>query len=800
MTNSDFWCNLGKKTIVLLIIILIIIVGYHKLFCGSNFFVEEDDISLYRYTEGNAKGNGWRPDVAFGMSFFHGDPGALHPWSLWSLWSKLFETKYLAYNLSVIILLILACLSVYTFLLRISPAPNKSIIILAILAPLISFSPLQHEFYFQRTWITLAIGTPLILVLFHSYFKESRVAHLFQAAFIFWFVWFLGGFVKVYELLIVSILFSILYYSFYRPLIKDFFLKFTFIHLMILIFVILLGAWIFYSMFLEYQTVDYIRDPIYKIPSNELFLGVKELWVNVLQKIHAGWLPNDIALLNLPKILDKFGLRTFSWDNCFVSFPIIFLLFVPKKSFSFWEYILFWFIIIFYLHDILMHISPFYYSVMCKNFFEYPLQKFQPAYHCFQLGMLALFFSGYESYLSYNKHWSSYIRRNLAFVLSFAYLALILFTVVIYFFPSTMRGFLADVDLLQLKKSINFSLVAFYLSSAFLTGIFFKDKWLRNLLSKYPTLIVILFLMNGIFLSWGVYPMNDKPLIWDIREKETGNLLSQTSRFFWSQPLGQNCKFHDNNFRWGVNEAEAVRQGVGYRDMPGFSVNEVKPFTQREVREFILNSLVRAVDNPPVLSVRDIGGGHYYREYNAIAFDMASISHVFTIGQCDVPDRLKLLDKTVLRYTYYNTDRSDLCVYKNETAWPYFYLAEMGKVEGGMNLFKPKQQDASFIKLREFSYGKMDFDYKGTSENTLIVTDAWHPFWKAYVDKIEVPLFKANGIFKGVKLPNGEHSVVMAFDTSPYRPGIYVSVIAWILFLFFWLYFFIHKTVLKFPF
>jgi uncharacterized membrane protein YfhO len=89
----------------------------------------------------------------------------------------------------------------------------------------------------------------------------------------------------------------------------------------------------------------------------------------------------------------------------------------------------------------------------------------------------------------------------------------------------------------------------------------------------------------------------------------------------------------------------------------------------------------------------------------------------------------------------------------------------------------------------------MKFDYKGTSENILIVADAWHHFWKAYVDEIEIPVFKANGIFKGVKLPNGKHSVVMAFDTSFYRPGIYISIVAWI--LFFWLYFIIHRTTFK---
>ncbi len=772
-------------------------IGYNGLFLGNNFFVEEDPLNAYTLTHGNAKGNGWRPDVGYGMSFFQGDPGTIHPWGLWSLWERVFQTKYLSYNLSIIILLILASLSVYLFLCRISPALNKSTIIFAVLSPLIAFSPAQHEFYFNRHWITLAIGTPLILILLHSYFKAPRIVHLFQASFIFWFVWFLGSFVSFFQLFILCLFFSVLYYAYYHPIAKDYLKNIAFLCLAVSISLILLGAWCFYPIFLELKTVDYIRDPIYKIPSNELFLGVKELWLQILQKLHAGWLPDDIAFLSLPETLQKFGLRTISWENCFASFPLIFLFFLSKKSFSFWEYILFWLIVIFYSHSLLMTLSPFYYNFLCKYIFGYPLIKFQPVYHCFQLGMLALFLSRYKSYLFYNKNWSSYLRSTLAVIISSAYISLVFFSIAIYFIPSTMKGVFADVDLLQLRKSVNFSIIAFYLSSAFIIGIFVKDKWLHNLLGKYPTLIAILFLMNGILLSWSVYPLNSRPLIWDVHAQETSNLnYGPTSRFFWAHPSGINCEFHDYKWRWGVDENEPVKKGIGYRDVPGFSVNAVKNFTQREIRDYILDMIIKGVNNPPHQTIRDISCGAYYNKHSAIAFDISAISHVFTIGKCDVPETLIILNKTIIRNSYFN-NLSDLYVYKNRNAWPYFYLAEWGIVEGEVNLFKPKQQDASFIKLRDFSYGEITFDYNGASKNTLIVADAWHPFWKAYVDEVEMPVFKANGIFKGVILPNGKHSVVMAFDISPYYPGIYVSIIAWILFLFSWLYFYIHRSTFK---
>ena len=107
--------------------------------------------------------------------------------------------------------------------------------------------------------------------------------------------------------------------------------------------------------------------------------------------------------------------------------------------------------------------------------------------------------------------------------------------------------------------------------------------------------------------------------------------------------------------------------------------------------------------------------------------------------------------------------------------------------------FFPLHENAgnSSIELKEFSYGKMVFDFSGNNEEFLVIADAWHPFWKAYAGDTSLPVVKANEIFKGVRLPKGKYTLIMEFDTSPYSPGVYVSIIFWILFLsgLFWVYF-----------
>src|SRR5882724_4907561 len=172
-----------------LILIGLVLFGYYKIFFGADFFTEEDPATIYGYSHGNAVGNGWRPDKGFGVSFFFGDPGAFHAWSLFSLWEKLFSAPHRAYNISIVTLLIVAALSQYIFLVNLVPGIGS---VACLLAPLIVFGPLQYEFFFQRHWITLSIGTPLLLLLLVDFLRENKFVHFLAIGPLFWFVLFFG--------------------------------------------------------------------------------------------------------------------------------------------------------------------------------------------------------------------------------------------------------------------------------------------------------------------------------------------------------------------------------------------------------------------------------------------------------------------------------------------------------------------------------------------------------------------------------------------------------------------------------
>jgi hypothetical protein len=60
----------------------------------------------------------------------------------------------------------------------------------------------------------------------------------------------------------------------------------------------------------------------------------------------------------------------------------------------------------------------------------------------------------------------------------------------------------------------------------------------------------------------------------------------------------------------------------------------------------------------------------------------------------------------------------------------------------------------------------------------LVLSDAWYPGWEARVDGEPAEVLKANGMFRAVAVPPGEHEVVFAYVSQPFRIGLAASGIS----------------------
>ena len=98
-------------------------------------------------------------------------------------------------------------------------------------------------------------------------------------------------------------------------------------------------------------------------------------------------------------------------------------------------------------------------------------------------------------------------------------------------------------------------------------------------------------------------------------------------------------------------------------------------------------------------------------------------------------------------------------------------------------------EQGRIIELTSFKFGDIKFYSSSNDIEFLVFMDAWHPNWKAYIDGNETNIIETNGAFKGIILPPGNHSIHFLFDNKPYRMGIWISIIAWTLFIatWFWL-------------
>jgi hypothetical protein len=317
---------------------------------------------------------------------------------------------------------------------------------------------------------------------------------------------------------------------------------------------------------------------------------------------------------------------------------------------------------------------------------------------------------------------------------------------------------------------------------------FLRAKWLSKIVEK-PRLFAYLLLISAITMSWTVFPLNTKKLIW---EEVASSLpeFSPTDRLYYTRgDIGPSRDIATYKQKREVIEKGPLKRfnfRYGYEESPGLKLHGHKSFTQRDVAKYVYR-IFNEEEEKQLVHLRHVTRGPVI---SSELLDMGAVSYYYSKSELqDVPEYLSLCFKSKWLY-----------IYKNLNAWPYYYLAERLEVKdegkhlenvkrGTAYLAKddyfqlPENTGSTKIRMKDFSFGRMVFDYNGKEDEFLVVADAWHPFWKAYARDKSLPVVKTNEIFKGVRLPKGEYTLTMEFDTSPYLPGVYVTIGFWIVFM-----------------
>lgn len=808
-----------ENALPIFIIVIVVLIGYYRLFFGYNFYLYADQLFNSNLTYGNSLGNGWRPEKGFGLSHFYADPGAWHAWSILSLWERISSSKAAAYSTSVVVLGIFSAIAVFFLLRRI--VPGLGTIASCLISPLIIFTMSQNSFQYNRIPISGIVGISLLLIILYDFYKQPSLIHLFYITLVFWYVMFTGAYLIFAVLPSVGFVFTIIYFIYYKDSREKIFSKYVLIFLIGGICTILLGFWEFYSIFVESKMIEYMREKIYEFPMG-IIPDIKIIAQGIVSFIHFYSIPTNINFIGL-------GWRPFfySW-NVTVIFPLIFIFFLCRRSTSFWEFVLKWLIGIFYISQILLSVPAFdsingllatktnllfnFYGVSWVMFI-FPLQ----------IGLIGVYLSKVAQNDFKIEHlWGRKIQLVIAWMLFIFYAGLTIFGFLSIFKPDFLPAVLVSVsehfvpeqigkfskeylvygtvcNFQILQNSMHWYSLMFYLLSAVLVFIFIRHRWLSLFAGNRVKFLAGILLAMGIFQSWTVYPLNKKQPVWNEISHELPE-FNPTDRFYYVKP-----KLINQQYIWTADKLrelkgkvdaaggplEYLKPRAGFEESPCLMFHGGKSFDQKDVAEFTYH-IFNGDGTQRLESVRQLyfGGPVIFSEL----LDMGAVSYYYSNQALPaIPRQLSLYAKTKRIY-----------IYKNHAAWPYFYLAEkMDIKEDGKHLKNVRRGTAyvsekdyfklsgnlknSKLKLKEFKYGKMVFDYQADKKNFLVVADAWHPFWKAKTETQNFPVVKANEIFKGVRLPAGKYIFTLFFDTSPYFPGIYVSIIAWVLFILGWI-------------
>ncbi len=97
----------------------------------------------------------------------------------------------------------------------------------------------------------------------------------------------------------------------------------------------------------------------------------------------------------------------------------------------------------------------------------------------------------------------------------------------------------------------------------------------------------------------------------------------------------------------------------------------------------------------------------------------------------------------------------------------------------GFALPKPlKPGAAEEVTITAYEPNRVAFDTKASTAAILVLSDNYHPGWRATVDGQPVPVVRANRVMRAVPVPAGEHRVEMRYLPTSFVVGAIVSLLA----------------------
>lgn len=88
------------------------------------------------------------------------------------------------------------------------------------------------------------------------------------------------------------------------------------------------------------------------------------------------------------------------------------------------------------------------------------------------------------------------------------------------------------------------------------------------------------------------------------------------------------------------------------------------------------------------------------------------------------------------------------------------------------------ESDRSQVTIRRYEDNRVKLEARMENAGLVMLTDAYFPGWKVYVDGKRANLYPTDYLFRGVFLAEGEHKIEFVYDPASFKLGVAISVVA----------------------
>lgn len=96
---------------------------------------------------------------------------------------------------------------------------------------------------------------------------------------------------------------------------------------------------------------------------------------------------------------------------------------------------------------------------------------------------------------------------------------------------------------------------------------------------------------------------------------------------------------------------------------------------------------------------------------------------------------------------------------------------------------EPAPQDEEWARIETYEDRLVAVDFLAASEGWLFLGDTWYQGWTAEIDGRPVPILRANGAFRALRVPAGRHRAVFRYRPASVTAGLWVSGLSLLLLL-----------------